>query len=297
MPILRSLTALLLFGTAANAAAKAQDLEPLISRPLTLPEGRLDLTLHGTYTNWSIAGSSLDGETLAAAIDYGASDRVQLGLAAAFPINPGAGFGSVLGSLAAGGGNDVGVRLDAGYERIGANGSGIPPGVNFHIDRFFGGIGAPMKIPISPTVAFVSGRVGAVHFGHFNNIGSNGLGAYTGASRLSELAADLLVISGGSNGSSTLIGVNLPAGLLLQPDPHFALTLQAGYSAVIQTSGPTIADHFIPLALEAVVSPSQLVDIGARFALDGFVAESGGTGATPGYFDLRSLMFWIRLRV
>src|SRR5207244_4222617 len=132
MRILRSLTALLLLGTAANAADKAQEVEPLISRPLTLPEGRLDLTLYGTYTNWSSGGSNPDGETLAAGIDYGASDRVQLGLAAAFPINPGAGFGSVVGSLAASGGNNVAVRLDAGYERIGVNGSGVPAGANAH---------------------------------------------------------------------------------------------------------------------------------------------------------------------
>jgi hypothetical protein len=297
MPILRPLTALLLLGTAANAAAKAPDVEPLISRPLTLPEGRLDLTLHGTYTNWSGGGSSIDGETLAAGIDYGASDKVQLGLAAAFPINPGAGFGSVLGSLAAGGSDNVAVRLDAGYERIGVTGGNVLPGVNSHTDRFFGGIGAPIRIPLSPTVAFVSGRVGAVQFGHFNNLGFNGAGLYLGASGLSQLAADLLVISGGNNNSATSLGINLPAGLLLQPDPHFALTLQTGYSVTIQASGATIVDHYIPLALEAVVSPAQLLDIGARFALDGFVAESGGGGATPGYFDLRSLMFWIRLHV
>jgi hypothetical protein len=289
MPILRPLTALLLFGAAANAAAKAQDVEPLISRPLTLPEGRLDLTLHGTYTNWSGGGTSLDGETLAAGIDYGVSDKVQLGLAAAFPINPGAAFGSVLGSLAASGGNNGAVRLDAGYERFGVNGSGASFGNN-HADRFFGGIGAPIKIPLSPTVAFVSGRVGAVHFGHFNNLGTTGSGLYIGASALSEQAADILVISGGNNGTNTLVGVNLPVGLLVQPDPHLALTLQAGYSAVI-SNGAT--DHYIPLALEAVVSPAQLLDIGARFALDGFVGGRGGQG----YFDQRALMFWIRLRV
>jgi hypothetical protein len=295
MRIIRPLTALLLLGTAANAAANAQDVEPLISRPLTLPQGRVDLTLHGTYTNWSGGGSSIDGETLAAGIDYGVSDKVQVGLAAAFPVAPGAAFGSLLGSLSAGGGNNVAVRVDAGYERFGFNGSGAPFG-NPHADRFFGGIGAPIKIPLSPTVAFVSGRVGAVHFGHFNNLGVSGLGLYVGASGLSEQAADIFVVSGGNNGTNTDIGINLPVGLLVQPDPRLALTLQAGYSAVIATSGSGLANHYIPLALELVVSPAQLVDVGARFALDGFVAQSGG-GSSTGYLDQRALMLWVRLRV
>src|SRR6267142_4007408 len=83
-----------------SAAVRAQEVTPLIARPLTLPGGAIDLTLQGTYTNWasSILGGgagSVEGETLAASVDVGVTDRVQLGLAAALPINPRAGFGSV----------------------------------------------------------------------------------------------------------------------------------------------------------------------------------------------------------
>jgi hypothetical protein len=72
----------------------------MIERPLTLSRGAVDLTLHGTYTNWagsalgSGIGGSFDGETLAASADFGVGDRAQLGLAVALPIHPGAGFGS-----------------------------------------------------------------------------------------------------------------------------------------------------------------------------------------------------------
>src|SRR5207249_9069959 len=45
----RAVLALLLCGTAARAAG----IEPLITRPITLPQGKVDLTLHGTYTSWS----------------------------------------------------------------------------------------------------------------------------------------------------------------------------------------------------------------------------------------------------
>src|SRR5215470_3640123 len=99
MPDSRALIALLLCG----AAARAADVQPIIDRPSTLPQGKVDFTLHGTYTNWgsgSTAGAgpgSLQGETLAFGVDFGATDQLQLGFTVAAPIHPGAGFGSVLG--------------------------------------------------------------------------------------------------------------------------------------------------------------------------------------------------------
>src|SRR5882762_7763744 len=126
--------ALFAFALGGAAAAQAQQLQPLIDRPLTLPRGTLDLVLHGTYHNWAAGApgaglgdprpaglASISGETLALAIDYGSTDQAQVGLGLAFPINPGAGFGSVVlngmfstGPLAA-------LRVDVGYERIGLN--------------------------------------------------------------------------------------------------------------------------------------------------------------------------------
>src|SRR6266851_2430436 len=262
MRISRALIALLLCG----AAAHAQELQPLIVRPLTLPRGTLDLTLHGTYTNWgtgNTAGggpSSLDGETLALGTDLGVTDQVQLGLGTALPINPGAGFGSILASAALAVDRGFALRADAGFENFGLNGDNT---------------------------------------GHVNNIGVSGTGIYVGASLLTEASSDFLVFSSGNNNSGTNIGINLPAGLLLQPDPHLAVTLQAGYSSAIaipSSGSQSIALHFIPVGLEAVLTPMPRLDIGARFFLDGYVAQSGGNSSgNPGYFDLRALMLWIRI--
>ena len=299
MLISRGLIALFLCATAASA----QEIKPIIDRPITLPRGALELTLHGTYTNWATgisagAGpSSVDGETLALGIDFGATDQVQLGLGAALPIHPGAGFGSILASGAFALTPSAALRLDAGFENIGFNGDNT--GSFSHTSRYFAGIGARLRVPLSPTVAFVTGRTGVVQFGHFNNIGDAGTGLYTGASALAENSSDFLVVSGGNNGSSTDIGLNLPAGLLLQADPRVALTLLAGYSTTIQipSSGSAQALHFIPVGLEAVFTPAAPLDIGFRFLLDGYVAQSGGSGAgAPGYFDLRALMLWFRFR-
>ena len=52
-----------------TAASHAQPVAPVIDRPLTLPDGKLDLTLQDAYTNWAgstqPSGTAVDGEALA----------------------------------------------------------------------------------------------------------------------------------------------------------------------------------------------------------------------------------------
>jgi hypothetical protein len=281
---------------------------------VTLPRGALDLTLHGTYTNLASGAtpgsdvpSTYTGETLAFGVDYGAGEQVQLGLAVALPIHPGAGFGSVLASTAFALNPGAALRLDVGYERIGPNGEGAAG--SDRMDPWLAAVGAPIKVPLSPAVAFVIGRIGAVHLGHFKNIGADPYGLYLGATLLPEASSDFFVFSAGNNNSRTAIGINLPLGLLLQPDPHFALTVCAGYSAAITfplsgSSESTQVLYFVPVGIEAAVTASRSLDIGMRFFFDGYVAGSGGGGngivgtgpLGPSYFDLRALMLWFRLR-
>lgn len=291
----RVLAALVLSG----AGLHAQPPEPPILRPITLPQGRVDLTIHGTYTDWDFshlgleeAFPSLTGETVALGVDFGVTDHVQLGLATALPVHPGLAFGSILVTGAVALEPRCALRLDAGYERTGVNGQNAKNEVPFH--RFFGGLGLPVKIPISAAVAFVSGSADAVGFGHFNNIGVGGMGIYYGVSQLGS-SVDVLVVEVGDDGRSSTIGVNLPLGLLLQPDPGFAFTLQTGYSGVF-TSGSSTALHYLPLKLEAVVTPDRTLDLGARFFVDGFVARTGGgLGGNFDYFDTRAFMLWLRV--
>src|SRR5205807_7181004 len=138
-------------------------------------------------------------------------------LGLALPINPGAGFGSILASADVAVDEKIALRSDVGFESIGLNGN-TGAGAS-HTSRYFAGVGAFIKVPISPTVAFVTGRTGAIQFGHFKNLGDSGTGIYTGASGLTEASSDFLVLRGGNKGSRTLIGINLPFGLLLQPEP------------------------------------------------------------------------------
>jgi hypothetical protein len=96
MPGLRALVAVLF----CCGAARAEQLLPLIQRPLTLPAGTVDFTLQGTYTNW-VTGAAADaalasGESLVLAVDFGAPndpwgvvDAAQLGFALwAAPTSP-----------------------------------------------------------------------------------------------------------------------------------------------------------------------------------------------------------------
>ncbi|HZX97794.1 MAG TPA: hypothetical protein VFE90_24975 [Myxococcales bacterium] len=292
----RVLIALLLCASAASA----QPLQSVIERPLTLPRGTVDLALQGTYSNWAngpagTVPATLAGESLALGIDFGATDQAQLGLAVSFPINPGAGFGSILASAAVAAGRSVALRVDAGFENFGFNGDNTQ-GFE-HVNRYFGGFGARVRAPITPTVAFVMGRTDAVQFGQFTNVGDSGTGLYVGNTFFTAGASDFLVISGGNHDSGSIVGVNLPLGLLVQPDPHFALTLLSGYSVRISvpSAGSATALHLVPVGLEAVVTPARAFDIGARFYVDGPFALSGAT-PPPGYFDFRALMFWIGLR-
>ena len=108
----------------------------------------------------------------------GTTDQVQLGLGLALPINPGAGFGSILASADVAVDEKIALRTDVGFESVGFNGNNSAG--TSHTSRYFAGVGAFIKVPISPTVAFITGRTGAVQFGHFNNLGDSGTGLYTG---------------------------------------------------------------------------------------------------------------------
>jgi len=285
------------------SSARAQTADPLLARPLIVPHEKVEVTVHGTYTNWTsasfVVGTSqtLTGETGTVGIDYGIAQDAQVGAALALPVNPGFSFGSVLANFGLGLAPGVAFRVDGGYDRVGFNGDGTD-GID-HINMFFGGFGLPLKLPLGPNLAFVSGRTGAAQFGHFNNLGDRGIALYAGVSRLSELACDVLVFNTADKNSGSSIGINLPAGLLVQADPHFAITLQAGYSVAIglPSSGSAVALHFVPIGLEALVTPTRALDLGARLSFDGYVGASGGNGnQEPGFFDMRAVMFWIRFR-
>jgi len=143
----------------------------LIERPVSLPAGKVDLTLHGNTRTGPAAflearWDHVDRETLSFGVDVGVRDNVQLGLAVALPSIR-RGFGSVVGSVGIAGDQSSEGVFDFGYERIGQNGGSG----EFHDDRFMGGIGVLFKAR-SAHHRSRHGRMGAIQFGHFRNLGS-----------------------------------------------------------------------------------------------------------------------------
>jgi len=68
----------------------------------------------------------------------GTTDQVQLGLGLALPINPGAGFGSILASADVAVDEKIALRTDVGFESVGFNGNNSAG--TSHTSRYFAGV-------------------------------------------------------------------------------------------------------------------------------------------------------------
>jgi hypothetical protein len=258
----------------------------LIDRPLVLPRGAFELNLMGNITNEDTAATSLTGEVLGLGLEFGLGNA-QFGIAGALPVNPGFGVGSLLASAAFALAPRTALRLDFGVEHFGVNGAAGGSGT-----LVYGAIGVPFQVRLSRSVSLVSGRVGALRFAHFSNVGTGGVGVYTGASAAPFESSDLITITNELNGSS-LITLNAPIGFLLQVAEPFAITLRSGVEVFIPTSGGDPA-AFLPIGIDAVLSAGPL-DIGASFSLAGYVGGNGSV-AGPGYGDIRMGVLWLRFR-
>ena len=270
---------------------------PLIDRPLNLPAGVAQVELAGMYANWDAgagSGVSVSGESGAASVAFGLSSGLQLGATVALPLNPGFGFGTVAGTALFALGRDNALRVDAGFERLGANGGS---GFQSAGDSYFGGIGAPLRFKLAGNLALVSGHTSGFQFAHYTNLGANGTGLYAGASTFGLDAGDLLTVAhstGDANASdNTTVNLTLPVGLMVQVAEPFAITFWTGYHLLWNSDGATShTAHFIPIGVDATWSPTAAFDVGASFNLPGRV----GGDLSGGYSDIRDVAVWIRLR-
>lgn len=141
----------------------------------------------------------------------------------------------------------------------------------------------------------MSGKTDAINFAQFTNLAANGQGSYFGSSVFPNNGTDFISIASNTQ-SGNGFNVNLPIGVLVQPDPHFAFVIHSGYSApiAIPSSGSTEVEHFIPVGLDLIVTPNKQVDIGLSFARVGLVASSNGN--SPGYTDIFNAALWLRRR-
>jgi hypothetical protein len=269
----------------------------LIDRPLTLPRGAVEVNALVNYSDWNEDGGSATGESGVLGIEIGATRDVQIGFAAALPLNPGFGFGSLVGSVLVNLG-PAAAHFAAGYERLGvvgvSSGGGAPTSDSFGL--LFGSVGVPVKLRLAPGIAFVSGTTSAFKYAFPVNLGAVGVGVYEGGAINCFSCGDLVTVAHAtSGGNGALVNVNVPIGLLFQVAEPLSVTLFTGYHAVFEVGGNSSESiHFIPIGVEAVLSPSAGGEFGVSFMLPGEVAQSSGTAL--GYADVRNVAAFLRLR-
>ncbi len=255
-----------------------------VERPLQLAPGVFEPRFMFDFTNVSVLDDSASGEVLSAALDAGLTKNVQLGLYVTVPVNP-SGFGSAIGSLQAGLSEQASVRVDAGLLR-GIIDAGAPGSSS--ANAFALAVGAPVKLRLSHEVAFISGRPGSAQFGRPFAISAHGVGGATGANPVVS-GDDLFYFMLNDGGVASFV-VNLPVGLLLSPDDHFAIALRSGLRTVFPAGGGST--KAIPLGVDLMVSVSPQVELGASFDLAGNVDEPGAS-----YTDVRQLGVWLQARL
>lgn len=255
-----------------------------VERPLQLAPGAWQPTFMFDVTNVSVSSDSASGEVLSAALDAGVTKNLQLGLYVTVPVNP-SGFGSAIGSLQGGLSEQASLRVDAGILRgildAGALGSSSA-------NAFALGVGAPLKLRLSHEVAFISGRPGTAQFGRPFAISEKGMGGATGANPAFS-GDDLFYFIVNDGGTASYV-VNLPVGLLLSPNDHFAIGLRSGFRAVFPADGDT--SKAIPLGIDLMVSLSPEVGLGASFDLAGIIDEQ-----RVSYTDVRQFGVWLQARL
>jgi hypothetical protein len=256
----------------------------LIDRPLILPDNAVEVGLLG---NLSYEGSNSTGFAGALGVEFGSGEG-QAGIVVALPVNPDFGFGSVIGSLAYGINRETAFRVDVGFDHF--SGHNLRPDSNF----YYASLGLPEKVRISPWLALVSGRVGALDAAHFVNLNDGGgTGLYRGVGSSPFSSSNLFTITKQEDGPFQLT-FNLPVGLLMQVAQSFSVTLRAGYEAFVTADSGSSA-HFIPIGVDAVYSPTQAFDLGFSFSLPGQIAAAAGQPAF-GYADIRLAVLWLRFR-
>lgn len=282
-PIVRALMVTGLVMALAQGAARADEVEGWVERPLTLRPGTVQPTLLLGITNISDNNQSSSGESVSAALDVGVTPMLQLGLYASFPVNPAA-FGSVLANAQAALSDSAGLRLDLGLVRETANlGSLIQGSTNL----FTFGIGAPIKLRLSRFVALTSGRPGAAAFGQPLAVAMGSSGVTLGANPM-LYGDDVFGLVADDNGHVDYVA-HLPIGLLLSPHERFAIGLRTGFRAVFPSRGEWT--KMVPVGADAMVSLARNFDLGASFDVAGIVDDPNES-----YFDYRQISVWTQAR-
>ena len=251
------------------------------AEPLLLPSGTAQGEVSFELTSVSENGISASGESVVVGMDYGASDRLQLGLSASAAINPGA-FGSVdaTGELALG--PFAAVRLDAAITRetltfLDQRGS---------LNMYDVALSLPSRIRLADGIALTTGRTGAAGFGRPMTYSVGNGSVALGSTPF--FGGDSIVAISVNDDGSVAASVQAPVGLLITPVRNVSIALRSGFRHVAPIGGGSW--NAIPAGVDLVVRAGAL-DVGATFEVAGQIDTSAG------YFDLRQAAIWAQARI
>jgi hypothetical protein len=264
----------------ANPPKPAPYPQALIDRPPNLPPHMVQLSAAGALTNTGGLLPNLNGVVVSVAQDAGITPWFQLGAFLSAPVYPNADLGALLLNAQFAVGRSVALRVELGYERP----------VVFDLfsnqstsDAFSFSTGPTGKWRLSRTLAITWGSTPGMRLGRLLDAG----GVYESIPFNSDSAFSI------SAGRDIMVSFGLPAGLLLQPLPSFAVHLSVRPDFLVSRPSWHSADIglIIPVELDLVWTPIPSLDIGASAGLLGTL-----TGNSR-YTDVRDFGLWVRVRI
>jgi hypothetical protein len=254
--------------------------EGWIDRPLLLDSGQVQA---GIAIEESEPGSSYEvsaGKAVMASIAAGVGAGTQLGLAFSAPFDPSA-FGSLSGSAVFGRGERMAFRIDAGVSRTTELGTGDPNNDPMATNAYSLAFGVPIKVKLSPNIAFVSGTAGPTGFGlPFAQNAPHGVSMAAG-SRPSYFGESIVAVVVKDSVPNDYV-FTLPVGLLVAPTDRFALRLHGAYQMIFSGArgeeGP-FSDTFLLAGADLMISLPGHVDLGA--SVDTVTSESSKSTRYP----------------
>jgi hypothetical protein len=249
MRLASSLAFLVTSAVAAPAALADDTPSAIIDRSLTLDPQTLqpNAAVFLTHSSAVMDPDPATFDFLEIGADYGILHHLQAGAVVDVQLSPSSEFSRALVSgqyqlLAF-----AAARVDLGVEHEAGN------------SQFVFGIGLPVRLKLTDTLALISSRPFAYGAGD-----------------------DLFTFRAGDGSISEY---RLPVGILYQVDSRVALSARTGFRRVESAD-------FIPFGLDAVFSLSRL-DVGVSFDLNGQISPDG----SPGFFDVIAVRGFAQVRI
>jgi hypothetical protein len=222
------------------------DADAWIDRPLLLRPGQVQLG-----TALEISDTEPEQTAILSSASVGVNSRAQLGLAVTECLDPTT-FGALTATAIRGYNEDLALRIDAGVSRSAEFGSST--------NAYAFGVGAPIKVKLSPSVAFVSGSTAPTGVGLALAQGYN-----TSSSIPTSFGESILsVVANGDTPNNYVLTV--PAGLLFSMTDRVAVHLHGALQMIY--SPPNDVDLFVLAGANLLISLRDHVDLVASLDAD-----------------------------